>query len=70
MDPPYPLTNEELAKTLEKVSLVLDFGATVVVERSARSAEPTWPAGLEKFADKKYGETRLWFAEPIQVAAE
>ena len=70
MDPPYPLTNEELAKTLEKVSLVLDVGATVVVERSARSAEPTWPAGLEKFADKKYGETRLWFAEPVQVAAE
>ncbi len=70
MDPPYPLTNEELAKTLEKVSLVLDVGATVVVERSARSAEPTWPAGLEKFDDKKYGETRLWFAEPIQVAAE
>ena len=70
MDPPYPLTNEELAKTLEKVSLVLDVGATVVVERSTRSAEPTWPAGLEKFADKKYGETRLWFAEPVQVAAE
>lgn len=70
MDPPYPLTNEELAKTLEKVALVLDVGATVVVERSARSAEPTWPAGLEKFADKKYGETRLWFAEPVQVAAE
>ncbi|RAX48504.1 16S rRNA (guanine(966)-N(2))-methyltransferase RsmD [Arthrobacter sp. AQ5-05] len=70
MDPPYPLTNDELAKTLEKVSLVLDVGATVVVERSARSAEPTWPAGLEKFADKKYGETRLWFAEPVQIAAE
>lgn len=70
MDPPYPLTNEELAKTLEKVSLVLDVGATVVVERSTRSAEPIWPAGLEKFADKKYGETRLWFAEPVQVAAE
>ena len=70
MDPPYPLTNEELAKTLEKVSLVLDAGATVVVERSARTAEPIWPAGLEKFAEKKYGETRLWFAEPVQVAAE
>ena len=70
MDPPYPLTNEELAKTLEKVSLVLDVGATVVVERSTRSAEPIWPAGLVKFADKKYGETRLWFAEPVQVAAE
>ncbi len=70
MDPPYPLTNEELARTLEKLSLVLESGATVVVERSARSAEPTWPKGLEKFADKKYGETRLWFAEPIEFGTE
>ncbi|WP_411732356.1 16S rRNA (guanine(966)-N(2))-methyltransferase RsmD [Paeniglutamicibacter sp.] len=70
MDPPYPLTEEELAKTLEKVALVLEVGATVVVERSSRSAEPTWPDGLEKFADKKYGETRLWFAEPVQLGAE
>ena len=36
----------------------------VVVERSARTPEPTWPAGLDLFAEKKYGETRLWFAEP------
>ena len=70
MDPPYPLTEEELARTLEKVALVLEVGATVIVERSSRSAEPTWPDGLEKFADKKYGETRLWFAEPIKLGAE
>ena len=36
----------------------------MVVERSSRSPEPGWPAGLERFAEKKYGETRLWFAEP------
>jgi 16S rRNA (guanine966-N2)-methyltransferase len=70
MDPPYPLTEEELARTLEKVALVLEVGATVIVERSSRSAEPTWPDGLEKFADKKYGETRLWFAEPVKLGAE
>lgn len=70
MDPPYPLTEEELAKTLEKVALVLEDGATIVVERSSRSAEPTWPVGLERFAEKKYGETRLWFAEPVKVGAE
>ncbi|EMQ99962.1 16S rRNA (guanine(966)-N(2))-methyltransferase RsmD [Paeniglutamicibacter gangotriensis] len=70
MDPPYPLTNEELAKTLEKVAMVLEHGAMVVVERSSRTAEPLWPASMEKFAEKKYGETRLWFAEPVEVAAE
>lgn len=70
MDPPYPLSEEELAATLEKVSLVLDVDATVVIERSTRSPEPIWPAGLERFAEKKYGETRLWFAEPIQVGTK
>ena len=32
------------------------------------SPEPAWPAGLERFAEKKYGETRLWFAEPAWAA--
>ena len=40
--------------------------AVVVVERSTRSPEPTWPAGLERFADKRYGETTIWFAEPAE----
>lgn len=66
MDPPYPLTDQELAVTLDKVSRVLAEDATVIVERSSRSPEPVWPANLEKIADKKYGETRLWFAEPVQ----
>lgn len=70
MDPPYPLAEDELARTLEKVSLVLAEGATVIIERSSRSAEPTWPQGLERYAEKKYGETRLWFAEPVQPGAE
>jgi len=37
----------------------------VVVERSSRSPEPGWPEGMTRFAEKKYGETRLWFAEPF-----
>lgn len=66
MDPPYPLTDQELSVTLQKVSLVLEKDATVIVERSSRSPEPTWPANLERIAEKKYGETKLWFAEPVQ----
>ena len=65
LDPPYPLTEEELAVTLAKISRILAEDATVIVERSGRSPEPTWPSNMEKFADKKYGETHLWFAEPI-----
>ena len=70
MDPPYPLTEDELAKTLQKVALLLEEHATIMVERSSRSDEPIWPEGITRFAEKKYGETRLWFAEPVQVAAE
>ncbi|WP_159610509.1 16S rRNA (guanine(966)-N(2))-methyltransferase RsmD [Glutamicibacter sp. JC586] len=67
LDPPYPLTEEELTITLGKISKILADDATVVIERSARSPEPTWPEGLQNFSDKKYGETHLWFAEPVQV---
>lgn len=67
LDPPYPLTESELETTLAKLAPVLAEDATVVVERSSRSAEPAWPASLTVIAEKKYGETRLWFAEPIEV---
>lgn len=64
MDPPYPLTEEELALVLSLLAPGLSSYAVVVVERSARTPEPSWPDSLERFAEKKYGETRLWFAEP------
>lgn len=64
MDPPYPLTEEELALVLSLLAPRLSSYAVVVVERSARTPEPSWPDSLERFAEKKYGETRLWFAEP------
>lgn len=66
LDPPYPLTEAELETTLYKVSRVLDDDATVIVERSSRSPEPVWPELVQRFADKKYGETHLWFAEHVQ----
>ncbi|ALV45736.1 16S rRNA (guanine966-N2)-methyltransferase [Arthrobacter alpinus] len=64
MDPPYPLTEDELSLVLELLGPRLSSFAVVVVERSARTPEPSWPETLERFAEKKYGETRLWFAEP------
>lgn len=64
LDPPYPLDEVALAAVLEKLAAHLAPGAVVVVERSSRSSEPLWPGGMARFAEKKYGETRLWFAEP------
>jgi 16S rRNA (guanine966-N2)-methyltransferase len=64
LDPPYPLDEDALSAVLAKLAPHLDEAAVVVVERSSRSPEPAWPQSLECFADKKYGETKLWFAEP------
>jgi len=64
LDPPYPLEEPALSAVLAKLNAHLAPAAVVVVERSSRSPEPEWPVGMERFAEKKYGETRLWFAEP------
>ncbi|MEO8284078.1 MAG: 16S rRNA (guanine(966)-N(2))-methyltransferase RsmD [Pseudarthrobacter sp.] len=64
LDPPYPLDEVALSAVLAKLADHLAPAAVVVVERSSRSPEPGWPAGLERFAERKYGETKLWFAEP------
>ncbi|WP_306630824.1 16S rRNA (guanine(966)-N(2))-methyltransferase RsmD [Arthrobacter sp. B1I2] len=65
LDPPYPLEDPALSAVLRKLAVHLVPGAVVVVERSSRSPEPEWPDGMTRFAEKKYGETRLWFAEPF-----
>ena len=53
-----------MSAVLAKLAPHLAPSAVVVVERSSRSPEPEWPGSLARFAEKKYGETRLWFAEP------
>ncbi|GAA3055791.1 MULTISPECIES: 16S rRNA (guanine(966)-N(2))-methyltransferase RsmD [Actinomycetes] len=64
LDPPYAFTEQQLAEVLAAAVPQLHPAATVVVERESRSPEPQWPAGLERFQDRAYGTTRLWFAEP------
>ena len=66
LDPPYDLAEEALAAVLGHLAApgVLADGAVVVVERSTRTPEPSWPAGMERFARKDYGETAVYYAEP------
>ncbi|MCW1249602.1 16S rRNA (guanine(966)-N(2))-methyltransferase RsmD [Acaricomes phytoseiuli] len=64
-DPPYALGDAELAEVLGLLLPQLAADAVIVVERSSRSPEPHWPAGMERFAGKAYGETQLWFAETV-----
>ncbi|MCW2818907.1 MAG: putative methyltransferase [Marmoricola sp.] len=61
-DPPYPLPEVELAQALALLAAGwVGPDSLVVVERSARSPEPTWPPGLELERSKDYGETVLWY---------
>ena len=62
-DPPYPMAAEEVETMLGLLVAHhwLAAGAVVVLERSARSVEPTWPAGLVRERSKEYGETVLWY---------
>ncbi|WP_020142796.1 16S rRNA (guanine(966)-N(2))-methyltransferase RsmD [Terracoccus sp. 273MFTsu3.1] len=66
IDPPYDVSEDALSAVL--AALVghqwLARDAFVVVERSSRSPQPTWPEGLELSGEKRYGETAMWFAEP------
>ena len=62
-DPPYPLDNVEV-ETMLGLLVANDWlaaAAMVVLERSARSVEPTWPGGLSCERSKEYGETVLWY---------
>lgn len=63
LDPPYDLEEGALAKNLYSLVPLLAENGAVLVERSTRSPEPTWPAGLTPIREKRYGETALWWAE-------
>jgi 16S rRNA (guanine966-N2)-methyltransferase len=66
LDPPYDPAEPALAGVLASLAApgVLAADAVVVVERSTRSAEPSWPDGLALLARKGYGETAVYYAEP------
>lgn len=67
LDPPYNLGEEQLTSVLETLAREedpwLERASVVVVERSTRSPEPTWPARIHPYATKTYGETAVYYAE-------
>ena len=73
LDPPYDLAEDRLGDVL---ALLVAHGwlaadALVVVERSSRSPQPMWPVGLAEAGERRYGETKVWFADapgPDEVA--
>lgn len=63
-DPPYNLSQEELAATLAQLtSGWLAAGALVVLERSSRAAPPAWPPAIRALRHKRYSDTAIWYGQ-------
>ena len=62
VDPPYAVAPEEVDALLADLVPLLAPGATVVVERSSRTAAPRWPEGFTDVRERRYGETSVWTA--------
>jgi len=57
VDPPYDLSEPDLAAVLVALEPLISADATVVLERSSRSPGPTLPDGLVIARTRAYGET-------------
>ncbi|GEM32924.1 methyltransferase [Nocardia neocaledoniensis NBRC 108232] len=64
-DPPYEVSTEDVVADLVALASNgwLAPDALVIVERSIRSPEITWPAGYAALKPRRYGETRIELAE-------
>jgi 16S rRNA (guanine966-N2)-methyltransferase len=59
LDPPYGKgIAERAAEDLAGAGL-LEPGGTIVVEETARTPDPVFPAAWERTGDKRYGDTRV-----------
>lgn len=63
LDPPYALPDHTVAALLASLDDArwVRVGGLVVVERSARGADLSWPTGIETLKEKRYGEAVLWY---------
>jgi len=59
VDPPYELSEPELAAVLAALAPLLAADAAVLVERSSRSPAPVVPEGLVLERTRRYGETAV-----------
>jgi 16S rRNA (guanine966-N2)-methyltransferase len=63
LDPPYAVPVDEVVEVLRTMQELdwLTTDALVVVERSSRGPDLTWPEGYTPSRRRKYGETTLWY---------
>ena len=64
IDPPYEVGNEEVEALLDDLAPHLEDTGVVVVERSRKTLEPSWPDSLKLIKAKIYGDTVVYFVSP------
>ena len=66
IDPPYDVATEDCNRLLVDLASgsLTDSNTLIVLERSARSAEPTPPTGWTIIDQRAYGETAVFYIEP------
>jgi len=72
LDPPYDLPSAAAAGVLAALSSAgaLDHRALIVVERSARSADPPWPPHWPAPRERRYGESAVWYGHAKEGGTE
>ena len=66
-DPPYELDDAAMTADLRALAPLLSADAAVVIERGRRSSPPDLAAaGLALLREKSYGDTAVWWAQPIR----
>ncbi|WP_066461690.1 16S rRNA (guanine(966)-N(2))-methyltransferase RsmD [Sanguibacter suarezii] len=68
LDPPYDVTDADVATVLAGLETQVSPEAVVVVERASRSGAPAWPATWRLITAKTYGDTTVYYAEPDREA--
>lgn len=61
IDPPYEISNDEITTNLNDLQKHLNDNATVVVERSSRDSQPTFPVAYKLDDTKSYGDTVVYW---------
>ena len=68
-DPPYDISDEAMDGDLQSLAPLLSPDALVVIERARRSTVPDFDAaGLELVREKVYGDTAVWWAQPVSAS--
>jgi len=61
IDPPYEVSNDEVATNLKALMPRLEKGAIVMLERSSRTGAVELPEGLELDEEKNFGDTTVFW---------